>query len=74
MLPKDAEGIANSVDPDQTALLSVCCYIVKPDQTDHSVSLGAVWSGYAPFAQTYLSFTGICIYTANAILVYHLTL
>ena len=35
--PKDAGGIANSVDPDQTA------------------SLGAVWSGSALFAQTYLS-------------------
>ena len=37
MHPKDAEGIANSVDPDQTA------------------SLGAVWSGFALFAQTWLS-------------------
>ena len=37
MHPKDAEGIANSVDPDQTA------------------PLGAVWSGSALFAQTYLS-------------------
>ena len=35
--PKDAEGIANSVDPDQTALL------------------GALWSGYALFAQACLS-------------------
>ena len=35
--PKDAAGIANSVDPDQTA------------------PLGAVWSGSALFAQTYLS-------------------
>ena len=35
--PKDADGIANSVDPDQTA------------------PLGAVWSGSALFAQTYLS-------------------
>ena len=34
---KDAVGIANTVDPDQTA------------------PLGAVWSGSAPFAQTYLS-------------------
>ena len=37
MSPKDVEGIANSVDPDQTA------------------PLGAVWSGSALFAQTYLS-------------------
>ena len=37
MHPKDAAGIANSVDPDQTA------------------PLGAVWSGSALFAQTYLS-------------------
>ena len=35
--PEDAGGIANSVDPDQTA------------------PLGAVWSGSALFAQTYLS-------------------
>ena len=35
--PKDANGIANSEDPDQTA------------------PLGAVWSGSALFAQTYLS-------------------
>ena len=34
---KDANGIANSEDPDQTA------------------PLGAVWSGSALFAQTYLS-------------------
>ena len=37
MHPNHAEGIANSVDPDQTA------------------PLGAVWSGSALFAQTYLS-------------------
>ena len=37
MRPKDVGGIANSVDPDQTA------------------PLGAVWSGSALFAQTYLS-------------------
>ena len=36
MLPKDAEAIANNVDPDQKA------------------PLGAVWSGPALFAQTYL--------------------
>ena len=37
MSPNDADRIANSVDPDQTA------------------PLGAVWSGSALFAQTYLS-------------------
>ena len=37
MSPNNADGIANSVDPDQTA------------------PLGAVWSGSALFAQTYLS-------------------
>ena len=37
MSPKDEEGIANSIDPDQTA------------------PLGTVWSGFALFAQTYLS-------------------
>ena len=36
MSPKDADRIANSADPDQTA------------------PLGAVWSGSALFAQTYL--------------------
>ena len=40
MHPKDAEGIANSVDPDQmTAPLGA----------------GAVWSGSALFALAYLS-------------------
>ena len=37
MSPKDAAGISNSIDPDQTA------------------PLGAVWSEFALFAQTYLS-------------------
>ena len=37
MSPSDADGMANSVDPDQTA------------------PLGAVYSGSALFAQTYLS-------------------
>ena len=36
MSPNDAYGMANSVDPNQTA------------------SVGAVWSGSALFAQTYL--------------------
>ena len=36
MSPNDADGMANSVDLDQSAL-------------------GAVWSGFALFAQTYLS-------------------
>ena len=48
MHPKDAEGIANSVDPDQTA------NSVDPDQT---APLGGVWSGSPLFAQTCLSET-----------------
>ena len=43
MRPKDAHGMANSVDPDQTAPWSC------------RGPLGAVWSGSALFAQTYLS-------------------
>ena len=42
MHPKEAAGIANSVDSDQTAPLG-------------AVWRGAVWSGSALFAQTYLS-------------------
>ena len=38
MSPNNADGLANSVDPDQTA------------------PLGAVWSGSALFAQTYLAY------------------
>ena len=41
MRPKDADGMANRVDPDQTATLGV--------------PLGAVWSGSKLFAQNYLS-------------------
>ena len=41
MSPKDVNGIANSEDPDQTAPLGAV--------------RGAVWSGSALFAQTYLS-------------------
>ena len=41
MRPKDADGMANRVDPDQTATLGV--------------PLGAVWSGSTLFAQNYLS-------------------
>ena len=55
MHPKDAEGIANSVDPDQTAPRSSLiwvCTVVDPDQT---APLGAVWSGSTLFAQTCLS-------------------
>ena len=44
MSPNDADGMANSVDPDQTAH--------NPDQT---APLWAVWSGSALFAQAYLS-------------------
>ena len=39
MSPNDADGMANSVDPDQTA----------------PAPLGAVWSGSALFAQACLS-------------------
>ena len=41
MNPKDAEGMAYSVDPDQTA--------------PGGLGLGAVWSGCTLFAQAYLS-------------------
>ena len=41
MCPKDVDEIANSVDPDQTA--------------PRTAPLGAVWSGSALFAQTYLT-------------------
>ena len=51
MPPKDADRLANSVDPDQTAPLGAV-WSVDPDQT---APLGAVWSGSALFAQTYLS-------------------
>ena len=44
MHSKDADGIANSVDPDQTAPLGAV-----------RSSLGAVWYGSALFAQAYLS-------------------
>ena len=40
MHPNDADGMANSADPDQTA---------------PPLGLGAVWSGSALFAQTYMS-------------------
>ena len=50
MRPKDADGMANSVDPDQTAPVgavyrsSLIC--VDPDEAP----LGAVWSGSTLFA------------------------
>ena len=58
--PNDADGMANSVDPDQTAPLGTVwsgsankmANSVDPDQT---APLEAVWSGSALFAQTYLS-------------------
>ena len=43
MRPNDADGMANSVDPDQTAPGSAL------------FALGAVWSGSALFAQACLS-------------------
>ena len=48
MCPNDADGMANSVDPDQTAAVA-----------DQTAPLGAVWSGSALFAQAYLSENGI---------------
>ena len=50
MSPNDADGMANSVDPDQTAPRGANS--VDPDQT---APRGAVWSGSALFAQAYLS-------------------
>ena len=38
MLPKDTDRIANSVDPDQTALIWVCT--VCPDLSEN---LGSLW-------------------------------
>ena len=61
MSPNDADGMANSVDPDQTAPLWAVweeqsdlglANSVDPDQT---APLGAVWSGSALFAQAHLS-------------------
>ena len=46
MSPNDADRMANSVDPDQTAPLGAV-WSGSP--------LGAVWSGSALFAQAYLS-------------------
>ena len=43
MSPNDADGMANSVDPDQTA------------PSDQTAPLGAVWSVSSLFAQAYLS-------------------
>ena len=43
MSPNDTDGMANGVDPDQTA------------PRDQTAPLGAVWSGSALFAQAYLS-------------------
>ena len=51
MGPNDADEMANSVDPDQTAPQGMA-NSVDPDQT---APLGAVWSGSALFAQAYLS-------------------
>ena len=54
MSPNDADGMANSVDPDQTAPLSGSALFVSVD-TDQTAPLGAVWSGSALFVQSYLS-------------------
>ena len=49
MSPNDADGMANSVDPDQTAPLGAVW------SGSALFALGAVWSGSALFAQTCLS-------------------
>ena len=46
----DADGMANSVDPDQTAPLGA-----YGSMNGSMNPLGAVWSGSALFAQAYLS-------------------
>ena len=46
MSPNDADGIANGVDPDQTAPLGAVW---------SGSALGEVWSGSTLFAQAYLS-------------------
>ena len=51
MCPKDADRMANSVDPDQTDVLSGSV-LLDPNLT--APLLGAVRSGSALFAQTYL--------------------
>ena len=51
MSPNDAEGMANGVDPDQTAPLRA----VWSGSALFALLLGAVWSGSALFAQAYLS-------------------
>ena len=50
MSPNDADGMANSVDPDQTAPLGAVW-----SGSALFAPLGAVWSGSALFAQAYLS-------------------
>ena len=64
MSPKGAEGMANSVDPDQTAPLGAVFRVMSPKDAegmansvdpDQTAPLGAVWSGSALFAQTWLS-------------------
>ena len=56
ILSNDANGIANSEDPDQTAPLgAVWSGSAKSADQDQLVPLGAVWSGSALFAQIYLS-------------------
>ena len=49
MSPNDADRMANSVDPDQTAPLGAVW------SGSALFALGAVWSGSALFAQAYLS-------------------
>ena len=49
MSPNDADGMANSADPDQTAP------VANSVDADQTAPLGAVWSGSALFVQAYLS-------------------
>ena len=50
MSPNDADGMANSVDPDQTAPLGAVW-----SGSALFAHRGAVWSGSTLFAQAYLS-------------------
>ena len=54
MSPNDADGMANSVDPDQTGSL-IWVYTVCRVDPNQTAPLGAVWCGSTLFAQAYLS-------------------
>ena len=57
MSPNDADGMANSVDPDQTAPLGAVWSgsALFARAVWSGSPLGAVWSGSTLFAQAYLS-------------------